>query len=283
MNLKLDLKKTDFKTLFTTRKYMFFAGAMVLIAASILIFGVFAQAPAIIDLYSASQKEKDSAKALQSKVDALQQVSYMDEFAKSDKVNLALPSEKPLLQLISGVNSVAQQAGVSLSDIQTAPGKLATQSATVTTNANAPTVIDTTSTIPGVNVLTIGMKAHGTLVQINSFLDGIEKITPITQATQLKLTVIPNVPGSLVQFGAPEIYEAELQLSTYYYSQAISVAIDSPLPTIGSKEENFLKTLSTYQYLDYQKQQQIQGGGSNDLFGAESPTASPTDIIQQQK
>lgn len=281
MNLTLDLKKTDYKTLFTTRKYIFFAGAMVVIAVGILVFGVFAQASSLVELFNANTTEAASAKALQSKVNALQQVSYLDEFAKSDKVSLALPSEKPLLQLISGVNSVAQQSGVSLSDIQTAPGKLATQSATVTTNANAPTVVDTTSTIPGVNILTIGLKAHGTLVQINTFLDSIEKITPITQATKLKLSVLPVVPGSAISFGAPEIYEAELELSTYYYSQAISVTVDSPLPSIGAKEETFLQTLDSYQFLDYQKQQQVQGGGSTDLFGSTTdqtvaPSPSPT-------
>jgi len=267
MNLKLDLKKTDFKTLFTTRKYLFFAGAMVLICVCILLFGVFGQVSSIVDLYSASNKEDVSAKALQSKFNALQQVSYLDEFAKSDKVNLALPSEKPLLQLISGVNTVAQSAGVSLSDIETAPGKLATQSAATSTGANASVVVDTASTIPGVNVLTIGLKAHGTLAQINTFLDGIEKITPITQASKLKLSVLPAAPGTPAAFGAPQIYEAELELSTYYYSQAISVAVDAPLPTIGGKEETFLNTLDTYQFPDYQKQQQVQGGGSSDLFG----------------
>lgn len=275
MNLTLDIKKTDLQTLFTTRKYMIFAIAMVVIGVLILLFGVFAQIGGLVELINATNAEKETERSLQNKATALQQVNYMDEFSKSNNVSMALPSEKPLLQLITGVNNVAQETGVTLFDLVSAPGKLATESATTSTNAVAQSVVDTATDIPGVNVLTIGMKANGTLAQINAFLDSIEKITPITQATKLKLSVLP-VTASDNPAPGEEKYEAELELSTYYYSQSISVTVDAPLPVLGEKETAFLNNLESYQFLDYQKQQEIQGGGATDLFGGLStPTPTP--------
>ncbi len=276
MKLTLNIKKTDLQTLFNTRKYLFFAGTMVVISVTILLVGVAAQASGFLDLITASNQEQPVLQSLKNKVQGLKQVNYLTEFSQNSQVDLALPSGKPLLQLISGVNAVAQQAGVTLSDIQTTPGKLATKSATTSVGIVTPGITDTTSNIPGVNVLTVGMIAHGNLDQINTFLDGIEKITPITQASKLRLTlapVIPVLPGSVLAtnsaFPKADRYDAELALSTYYFAQSISLTTDSPLPPIGAKEEAFLKKLSVFQFPSYQQQQQVQGGGSTDLFGAQ--------------
>ncbi len=275
--MKLDFKKENIQAFLFSRRYVLFAGLMVIIGLGIVILGVFAQISGLIDLVNANNTAHETTVQLQKKAKSLQEVNYLEEFSKSSQVDLALPSEKPLLQLITGVNSVAQQAGVSISDVTTSPGKLATQSAVLNLNGtvSSPTssgLDDTKSTVNGVNILTIGMKARGSLAQINSFLDLIEKITPITQATRLKLAIDTNQAAPKVASGsaAPVTgsqYEAELELSTYYFSQPISVTIDTPLPSIGVKEEAFLKSLDTFQFPDYQKQQQIQGGGSTDLFG----------------
>ncbi len=276
--MKLDFKKEDIQAFIFSRRYILFAGLMVVIGVGILLLGVLAQFGGLADLITANNKARETTQALQKKVQSLQEVNYLAEFSKSSQVDLALPSEKPLLQLITGVTSVAQQSGVILSDLTTSPGKLASQSAK-TTIAGATVAVggsaadDTKSVVNGVNILTIGLKARGSLSQINTFLDSIEKITPITQATRLKLALSPaatipvNASGSAGVTG--DMYEAELELSTYYFSQPIAVTIDTPLPTIGAKEEAFLKSLDSFQFPDYQKQQQIQGGGSTDLFGAQ--------------
>jgi len=279
--MKLDINKIDIRTIITSRRYMLFASVMVVIGLGIVIFGVIAQVGSFAELLTANNQAQNTSRALQNKVKSLQEVDYLEEFSKSPQVDLALPFEKPLLQLISGVNSVAQQSGVSLSDITTSPGKLATQSAKValdgTTVVAAPQRIgdDTKISIDGVNVLTIGLKARGSLTQINTFLDLIEKITPITQATKFKLSLAPAVAiqpaasGSAVLQTTTDVYESELELSTYYFAQPIAVTVDTPLPSIGKKEQAFLNSLDTYQFPDYQKQQQVQGGGSIDLFGTE--------------
>lgn len=275
MKLTLDLKKTDFQTLFAARKYIFLAGGIAVVAVGMLLFGVIGQVGGISDLVTANKTEQVTNQALQTKVKALQQVSYTTEFAKSAQINLALPSAKPLLQLITGVNNVAQQANVSLSDVTTSPGKLASQSGKIitTTTGNSSSILDTVSTVHGVNILTIGLKAHGSLTEINTFLDLIEKITPITQVTKLSLNVAaPNAPAVSTSSTSAAVvdqsqFDADLELSSYYFSQAITVSVDSPLPTIGAKDETFLTNLSNFQFPDYQSQQQIQGGGSTDLFG----------------
>src|SRR5476649_2290993 len=106
MKLEFDFKKTDVEALLTRRKYLFLGAVMVILGIGILIFGTVPQVTNLITLITTSNTEKVAVKGLQNKVTALKQVSYMSEFSKSDKLNLALPSEKPLLQLISGVNSV---------------------------------------------------------------------------------------------------------------------------------------------------------------------------------
>jgi len=276
MKLDFDLKKIDLRAFFNSRRYLVYAMLMVVIGVGIILVEVVPQMSGLIDLVSANNQEQSTVKALQTKVTSLQQVNYLSEFSMSKQVDLALPSEKPLLQLLTGVNTVAQQAGVTLSDIETSPGKLASSSATAQPLVTGSTAIDDSSTeIPGVNILTIVLKAHGSLDQINNFLDAVEKITPITQATQLKLILDPTIisGGTIATasgtVGSPDRFEADLHLSTYYFAQPISVAVDAQLPTIGPKEETFLKSLNSYQFPNYQQQQQIQGGGSSDLFGAQ--------------
>jgi hypothetical protein len=258
-NMQLDFKDVNLKRMLFVRRYLVLGLVMLIIGLVLIVVAIVPQVSRIYSLQSTVKKEDLNLKKLQQKVKSLREIDYLQAYTSNNKVELALPSEKPLLQLLTSSNFVAQDAGVSISDIDTTPGSLASASASL--DAPVPEQL----VQPGLDTLqtlTIELNVKGTLSQIYTFLEKIEQVTPITQVTRLQLS------SSLTNnTSSTEVFESKMQLTTYYFTQPIFVTVDEPLPEIGTKEQNFLNALDSFIFPEFQKQQQIQGGGSQDLFG----------------
>lgn len=251
------------------RRYFLFAAAILLLSIIIIFAAVIPQFFGDLELTNKLQDERQVLLALKNKVDALQKSLFLNTPENNRRVNLALPSEKPLLQLLSTTNIVAQNAQVSLGNIETSPGSLATMSGKNTEDSFVTSNEDAflpKSTAKDIKTLVINVTVNGSLAQINSFIQQMEQSTPLINISQIALTSQDAGTGSDVPYSQAK-FQAKLNLTTYYFVQPISVLVDTPLPKIGAKEQALLQNLNAFQFPEIQKQQQIQGGGLNDLFG----------------
>jgi hypothetical protein len=286
---QIDVKDVHLDYFLRARRYLALTVALVVVIAGLAAFLLLQEVPQVIDLWGRLQTEQKNSTALQQKAAALQSSAAIDQIDNYHKIDTLLPSKKPLLQLLNNIGVAAKSAQVALSQIQTSPGRIATGSAQLQSDVSALTVSTPTSKVNGMDVLDIGVTVDGTLPQINAFVKNIENITPISDITQFQLTqtrgsqqtsqgLIQNVNG----------YEAKIRVTSYYFTQPISVMIDASLPEVTPSEQQFLNQINAFQFAAEAAQQNIQGGGLNDLFNAPgsvqptmpstAPSVAPTTI-----
>jgi hypothetical protein len=275
---QIKLKDINIRRFLFVRRFLILSVVMMITAVSIVLFALFPQVQQIIQTTGIIRTEDVTLRNLQRKIAGLAQVNDLEEYANRDKVDQALPVQKPLLPLLETARRVSLSSGASLISIETSPGKLASisaqlsaQPATAVGPDGAPVQPSTITTydmsasdgqVHGVDKMDIQVTIRGTLTQISDFITQIERSTPITNVTEIDLKDESGEAAANPQF------TAELRLSSYYFTRAIEVAIDAPLPETGVKEREFLNQLNAYTVSNDQGQSsQVQGGGRNDLFG----------------
>ena len=269
VNVNVDWTNFNWRRWVETRRFLVWAIGVIILALIMGIFALFPQISSDFDLANGIQIEQLTLNRYQQKVDALQQAANLKTPDNEHKVNLALPSQKPLIQLLATANTVAQQAQVTISEVDTSPGTLATGSAR-SSGSGTTTALSAVSAFkgpPNVQPLQINLTVKGTLPQINAFIQQIEQATPLVDITEIDLTSLDSSGTFVSGANATTPFQAKLGVVTYYYSQTVTLITDAPLPELGPREQTFLQTLNSFTFPEVQKQNTIQGGGLNDLFG----------------
>ncbi|MBW7944777.1 hypothetical protein H3C70_05270 [Patescibacteria group bacterium] len=281
INLNADiiaqLKQINYRRLIFVRRFLILSVIMAIVSVCIALFAVLPQIEQIIQTQNMIRTENTTLQNLRRKIQGLAQVNDLEEYANKDKVDQALPFQKPLLPVLETARRVSLQTGARLTSIETSPGKLASISAqqASVTSVTATGAAQTTSTpasaqqydvsgdqVHGVDKMDIEVTIQGTLAQISAFISEIERSTPITNVTEIRLdNEVRSADGT-------SEFTANLRLSAYYFTRAIQVAIDAPLPETGAKERAFLQELETYTIGNQTTQSMtVEGGGRDDLFG----------------
>lgn len=272
------LRTTNYRRLIFVRRFLILSIVMVFSAICIILFAVIPQVQQIIETQTMIKTENGTLANLKRKIQGLAQVNDLEEYANKDKVDEALPFQKPLLPILETAKRVSGESGVRLISFETTPGKLASISAqpvnaiTAVNASGAATAVKgvvvnqvydaTGDQIHGVDKMDISVTVQGSLAKISDFISRIEKSTPITNVTEIRLDNEVRMPD-----GPPE-FTAALRLSSFYFTRAIQVAIDAPLPETGAKERAFLKELEGYTISSQvTNSTTVEGGGQNDLFG----------------
>lgn len=271
---QIDVKDIHLEYFLRARHYLVLTIAFGVVILTLAAFLITQEAPQVVDLWGKLQTEKQNAIALQQKAEALQSSAAIDQVDNYKKIDTLLPSKKPLLQLLDNLGVAARSANVSLSQIQTTPGRVATSSAQLQSDVSTLSVSVPNGKVNGTDVLDVGVTVSGTLPQINAFIKNIENITPISDITQFQLTQTmgsqQNEKG-IVQ--SANGYEAKIRVTSYYFTQPISVTIDASLPAVNSADQEFLNHIDSFLFTSEAQQQNIQGGGLNDLFN--TPAVTP--------
>ncbi len=268
-----NLKDINIRRIIFVRRFLILSVIMGVAAVSMVLFAIVPQVQHVIETESTISRENTVLRNLQRKIQGLNQVSDLEEYSHKDRVDQALPVQKPLLPVLETARRVSFESGARIVSIETSPGKLASVSAQPTpTNQTAgsstvetlasPQSVDTKSQVRGVDKMDIAVTVQGTLPQISDFVSRIERSTPIMSVTEIQLNDENRFADQSPQF------TAQLRLSAYYFTQAIQVAIDAPLPETGVKEREFLRELDSYTVSDPGVQStEVSGGGQEDLFG----------------
>ncbi len=246
------------RILLATRKpFLFSLGigitAFILIAAIMI-----PQIQETIALYGKLNAELPKTDLLKKKLAALESVVNTAEYAQIQIVDDALPSKKPLLELLMSLYSVSSQTGILIQQFQLSPGLVASDAASL---ANQPGARQ-----QGVyDSMVVSMNVTGTFKQIQEFLVQVEKASPFTTVTEMDIT--GELSGKNPADKQTRVFQADLTTKTYFFTQPISVRVETPLPVLAVKEQNVLATLASFIPNILPEQKEIQGGGLEDLFG----------------
>ncbi len=257
--MKLDA--ATFRLLLATRKMMLFSVGLVTIGVLLVFSVMIPQIQETISLYGKLQSEAPKAELLKKKISALESVTNTAEYAQIHVVDGALPSKKPLLELLTSIYSVSSQTQVNLEQFQLTPGLVASDS----------TVADKTRSTTNTRAygsMELETKITGTFQNIQAFLLQIEKVAPFTTVT--KMEIGGEVAGSTATDKETRLFQASLTTQTFFFTQPISVRVETPLPTLTAQDQNVLATLASFVPNALQGQSTIMGGGLEDLFGVSS-------------
>lgn len=260
--MKLDLEKINIRRLITNRKYLFIFIALVFLSFLIIILAILPQIGSIFDLQNDITKEGKNLSQLQIKLNSLEDAQTLQLVENAVMVDKSLPSYKPLLELMEVINFVARQSGVGIADIQLAPGVL-TQEESESPTQQKTVQKQVSQDLGGYKSLMVSLTVVGNMPEINVFLSQLEKVAPLVNINKIVL----SEKKSSTQDGSDSFLEAELEIMTYYFTQSIKAAVNSPLPQVGATQMQLIEEIKNYYVVNTNQNINIQGGGSENLFG----------------
>lgn len=252
-------QQLNYRTFLINRKSLAIAIGLGVVSVCLVIFAIVPQFQETLDLNSQLKKEKPKLDKLQRKLVELDNIQFSAEFSQRGFVEAALPSRKPLLELLTSLHTISESDNVSIGEFSLSPGLVATNEAEIIADANKKSNND------GVDTIDVEMVVTGTFSNIGSFLINLEKISPFTTITQLGL----SSRSSGDDFNQQESdMRAKISTKSYFFTQSVAASIEAPLPTLNALEQSVLRDLADFSSIDLPEQLEITGG-LEDLFGVD--------------
>lgn len=248
-----DKKEINWKLFWNTRKEMVLAVLFFVLSLMIVLIGIIKQiSPIQKDLKTLKEKEAEVAKFLE-KSEQLKQLAVDPNFNQSSDIDKVLPSHKPLLEILSNLNSIANNSEVIIKNFSLNPGEIATDT----------TKVKKTTNNQKYDYLDLDFSVSGPLWKIQDFLNLIEKVTPISTITSISISRnIDDDKNAQAQ--------ADLVLRTFYFTQPIKTTITSPLPSIAAVDRKILNDVNELIPNDLEQQDSVIKGDRGNLFGLQN-------------
>lgn len=255
-------KQTQFnyRTFVVNRRSLGIAVVLGAVAVGLVVFAIVPQFQEILDLNSQLQNEKPKLEKLQRKLVELDNIQFSPEFSQKAVVDAALPSRKPLLELLTSLNTISQSNRVAITEFSLNPGLIATSEAEIQAEAKK------SANSEGVDSIDVNMTVVGTFDDVGKFLIDLEKISPFTTIVQLGLS--SRVAGDDFTEQASDM-QAKISTKSYFFTQSVLASVEAPLPALNELEQNVLNELASFSTSDLPEQLEITGGGLEDLFGVD--------------
>lgn len=258
---KTDTKRQlNYRTFLVNRKSLAVGIGLSAVSAGLVLFAIIPQFQEILGLNSQLTNEKPKLERLQRKLVELDNIQFSPEFSQRAIVDAALPSKKPLLELLTSLHTISEADSVSIDDFSLSPGLVATSEAEIVADANRR------ANAEGVDTIDVEMTVTGTFANVSKFLINLEKISPFTTITQLGLS--SRNSGDDFDEQASDM-QAKITIQSYFFTQSIAASVEAPLPTLNALEQNVLSDLADFSNVDLPEQLEITGGGLEDLFGVD--------------
>ncbi len=254
-------QQNNIKYFYNTRRFLVWASFLGLLSIGIIVLSIVPQISSTSNLYSEMLKENKRLAQLRIKVAQLDDASNSTIFVNSDKINLTLPSKKPLLELLSGLNNIGNKTQVSFADISLTPGKISTESGETAASAKKK---EANTGAKKYEVLDLDVTVTGKIQNINQFLKEAELLAPFTNVTAMTLNE-RTTSGQVTSF-ADTLFEAKLTITTYFFNRAITANIDTSLPELTAAQQTVINGIQNFTYTTIETQNEIKGGGLENLF-----------------
>jgi Tfp pilus assembly protein PilO len=195
-------------------------------------------------------KNQDRLNSLEDKAEALDKLAEDKDRIDADirVVEQALPVDKSLAPLVSGLQQLAINSGLGVKSFKIAPGRTATESARAggqTTAQTAPrTPAGTTeqSTATSRTDLVFQMNLRGGSEQFGTFLTAIEKAKRILVLQEFKATYDDNIRAFEFEIFLQAPYAPLPKLSEDQEAEA--------LPTLSAQNKNLIEDLNSSEFQD---------------------------------
>lgn len=260
MSVNNQKQQFNYRTFLINRRSFAIAVALFAVCVALAFFAIIPQIQESLDLYSEMQDEKPKLERLQRKLVELDNIQFSPEFAQKEIVDAALPSRKPLLELLTSLHTISELDSVEIDEFSLNPGIIATSEAEIVAEASKR------ANAEGVDTIEIKMTVNGTFENVGNFLINLEKISPFTTITQLSL--VSRASGDDFNEQASDM-QAKITTQSYFFTQSVEASVEAPLPTISTLEQNVLLELTEFSKFDLPEQLEITGGGLEDLFGVD--------------
>ena len=264
----IKLSPQSWRYLWQTRRELVLASIAVALSLILGVGVIFPQVQASFELRSQKQKLIDQNQQLSNKLAKLTNLPPVDLSTQAQTVNLVLPSYKPLLEILSALNALANQSQVSFQAVSLSPGKIATQAAVVdqteTKKSTKSTAKKTTAKAGTNDILELNIEVVGSLPAINNFFQRLEKMGPLTTVTKFELNKLSKPTAGLTN-----TFAAKLEIATYYFAQPVKTTIESNLMELTTADLKLIDELSQYFFPTVTQNTTITGGGQADLFALE--------------
>ncbi|HEX7017367.1 MAG TPA: type 4a pilus biogenesis protein PilO [Patescibacteria group bacterium] len=246
------IQSLNLRLLWHTRRYFVMAIGLFVLAGLMALLALYRQIMTNLELYGKLNTARERVERLQRKSAQLSQLESSELLQAASQINQSLPSQKPLTPLLIGLNAVSRTAGVTVENVALQPGEVSTDSGTPVARRNGK-----------YDVMELELTVGGTLDQINVFLRDIERFAPFSTVSNLALSKTEAE-------AATQQFEAELIITTYYFTQSVKVTTDSMASvTLNAGQQQALESIRGFLFPQYDQPTNIQGGGLEDLFGIE--------------
>jgi hypothetical protein len=250
------------RSIIKNRQSLMASGLLVLLGLGLVLIVIVPQVQSIIKLQQKVAKEDKQLVSLKQKVLQLNEVLISPEYMKVDVVNQALPSKKPVLELLSSLSNSLSESGVQLDSLEVSPGLIATQSADSTVKRRK--VVK-----KGEEFLALSLKISGSFSQAEHFMKLVEEMSPFTTITSFDLSErTDTVDENGVQIKADQVAVA-MDIETAFFTQTLDQTLEKLVPPLTPEELETLRQLDSFGISGLEEQLQITGGGLEDLFGVE--------------
>lgn len=243
------------------RRRSFFSASLLIGITSVLLLVilVYPQITHTLETRSDLSKKKESVELLKEKIVQLDQTLIQPDYvANNDVVQVALPSTKPLLEVLTSLDQVKRASTVELFDLQTRPGLLASSSGLLIKKDQIAETMPLSFTI------------KGTFDQITQFMDLLEKVAPFTTISSFEIAGGGASAQNTENPDAPEIIQVSIETETFFFNPNVKRVATSPLPKLSQENTVVIAKLAEFMTIALPEQREITGGGSEDLFGVGS-------------
>lgn len=261
-------KQKDFnwKLFWNTRKELVLGILFFVLSALIILVGILQQIKPIKQGLTSLQSKQAELDKFAAKADQLKALALDPNFKQSSAVDQVLPSHKPLLEILSNLNSVAYEAEVIIKNFSLNPGEVATDT----------TKVKKSSQDQKYDYLDLDFSVSGALWKIQKFLTLIEQMTPISTITEISINRnIDEDKNAQAQ--------ADLVLRTFFFTQPIKTTIISPLPNISALDQKIIADLNRLIPNNLQQQKDVVAGNRGNLFGLQDQSVSELEQSLLQK
>lgn len=249
-------KEFNYRLFWNTRKELVLAILLFIISAMMLFSGILKQiTPIKEDLAKLSDRQAELAK-FTDKSNQLQQLAADPNFSQASSIDAVLPSHKPLLEILSNLNVVANDAEVVIKNFSLNPGEIASDTTKLKKSSNEQKY----------DYLDLDFSVSGQLYKVQNFINLIEQVSPISTITSISIS--RNIDES-----KDALAQADLVLRTFYFTQPIKTTITSPLPQISSADRQIINNINELMINKVDEQKNVITGNRGNLFGLQNQTA----------
>ncbi len=250
-----NLNKFNWRLFWNTRKELILGILFIVLSLMILLIGILQQiSPISADLKELKEKQAEMNK-FNEKAEQLKQLAVDPNFNQSSSIDKVLPSHKPLLEILSNLNSVARSSEVVIKNFSLNPGEIATDT----------TKVKKTTTNQKYDYLDLDFTVSGQLWRIQNFLTLIEQVTPISTVTSISI-------NRNIDEDKDAQAQADLVLRTFFFTQPIKTTITSPLPIIAATDRKIIDSINELVPNSLEQQKDVISGDRGDLFGLQNQT-----------